>query len=156
MAFKVLPIVHEIGRSSIEYKITVVSNFSSHISAQNVIVKIPTPLTTANVDISVPIGKAKYVPSENAIVWKLDFLLIFRIYRFQGASDYTLTANANLVATNEKKSWSKPPISLDFQVLMFTSSGIMIRFLKVFEKSNYETVKWVRYITKAGTYEFRI
>ena len=30
-----------------------------------------------------------------------------------------------------------------------------MRFLKVFEKSNYQTIKWVRYITKAGTYSHR-
>ena len=31
-----------------------------------------------------------------------------------------------------------------------------LRFLKVFEKSNYQTIKWVRYITKAGQYQHRI
>lgn len=83
------------------------------------------------------------------------YSLNFRIYRFQGASVFTLSANALLVSTNDKKIWCKPPISIDFQVLMFTSSGLMVRFLKVFERTNYETVKWVRYITKAGSYEFR-
>ena len=39
---------------------------------------------------------------------------------------------------------------------MFTSSGLHVRFLKVFERSQYQTVKWVRYITKAGSYEFRM
>lgn len=33
---------------------------------------------------------------------------------------------------------------------MFTASGLMVRFLKIFEKSNYPSVKWVRYMTKAG------
>ena len=45
---------------------------------------------------------------------------------------------------------------MDFQVLMFTASGLVVRFLKVFEKSNYNAVKWVRYMTKAGTYEIRV
>lgn len=40
------------------------------------------------------------------------------------------------------------------QVLMFTASGLLVRFLKVFEKSNYQSVKWVRYLTTAkGTYQ---
>src|SRR5438105_11141663 len=55
-----------------------------------------------------------------------------------------------------KKAWSRPPISMDFQVLMFTSSGLLVRFLKVFEKSNYSSVKWVRYMTKAGSYQIRV
>jgi hypothetical protein len=37
---------------------------------------------------------------------------------------------------------------------MFTASGLLVRFLKVFEKSNYQSVKWVRYLTTAkGTYQ---
>lgn len=40
---------------------------------------------------------------------------------------------------------------------MFTASGLAVRFLKVFEKSNYNSVKWVRYLTKAnGTYQIRV
>lgn len=42
------------------------------------------------------------------------------------------------------------------QVPMFAASGLHVRFLKVFEKSNYQTIKWVRYITKAGSYQHRI
>lgn len=37
---------------------------------------------------------------------------------------------------------------------MFTSSGLLVRFLKVFERSGYQSVKWVRYLTKAnGSYQ---
>ena len=42
------------------------------------------------------------------------------------------------------------------QVPMFAASGLHVRFLKVFEKTNYQTIKWVRYITKAGQYQHRI
>ena len=37
---------------------------------------------------------------------------------------------------------------------MFTASGLTVRFLKVFEKKDYSSVKWVRYLTKAeGSYK---
>ena len=40
---------------------------------------------------------------------------------------------------------------------MFTSSGLIVRFLRVFERSNYNSIKWVRYLTKAsGTYQIRV
>jgi len=40
---------------------------------------------------------------------------------------------------------------------MFTSSGLIVRFLKVFEKNSYHSIKWVRYLTKAsGTYQIRV
>ena len=39
---------------------------------------------------------------------------------------------------------------------MFTGSGLVVRYLKIVEKSGYETVKWVRYMTRAGSYQIRI
>lgn len=42
------------------------------------------------------------------------------------------------------------------QTPMFTASGLQVRSLKVFEKSNYETTKWVRYVTKGGQYQIRM
>jgi AP-2 complex subunit mu-1 len=40
---------------------------------------------------------------------------------------------------------------------MFTASGLLVRYLKVFEKSGYNSVKWVRYLSKAnGSYQIRV
>lgn len=64
---------------------------------------------------------------------------------------------ADLAAVTNRTAWARPPIDVDFQVLMFTASGLLVRFLKVFEKSNYNSVKWVRYLTKAaGSYQVRV
>lgn len=80
-----------------------------------------------------------------------------RIPRLQGGAECTLTAMAELTATTNRVAWARPPIDVDFQVLMFTASGLLVRFLKVFEKSNYNSVKWVRYLTKAaGSYQIRV
>ncbi len=39
---------------------------------------------------------------------------------------------------------------------MVTASGLIVRYLKVVEmKLNYQTTKWVRYLTKAAQYEIR-
>lgn len=70
LPFRVHPVVTEIGKSKIEYKILVKANFSSKLNANNVVLTIPTPLNTAGVTCSVSAGKAKYVPAENSIVWK--------------------------------------------------------------------------------------
>ncbi len=78
-----------------------------------------------------------------------------RFARFSGQSEYVLTANADLSTTTQQKIWSRPPISVMFSLLMFTSSGLLVRYLKVFEKSDYASVKWVRYITNNGAYEVR-
>jgi len=40
------------------------------LNANNVVLRIPTPLNTTNVNAKVGVGKAKYVPAENVIIWK--------------------------------------------------------------------------------------
>ncbi|KAK9727998.1 clathrin associated protein complex medium subunit [Basidiobolus ranarum] len=145
--FKVYPVVNEMGKTRVEYKIQVKANFSPKLYANNVVLKIPTPLNTAGTNIRVSSGKAKYVPDENCIIWK--------VQKFQGQAEYGFSCEVTLTSMTIVKAWSRPPISMDFQVLMFTSSGLLVRFLKVFEKSNYQSVKWVRYMTKAGSYQIR-
>jgi AP-2 complex subunit mu-1 len=93
-------------------------------------------------------GRAQYEPEHRAIVW--------RIRRFNGGTECHLNAEADLVHTTRKKTWTRPPISMDFQVIMFTASGLNVRSLKVYEKSSYETFKWVRYVTRGGQYQIRI
>ncbi|CAE6498303.1 unnamed protein product [Rhizoctonia solani] len=148
LPLRVHPIVVEHGTSRVEYTVAVKASFNPKLSATNVVLRIPTPLNTTSVDTKVPQGKAKYVPAENVVVWKIP--------RLQGGSELTFTAMAELTATTTRQAWARPPIDVDFQVLMFTASGLLVRFLKVLEKNNYQSVKWVRYLTKAsGTYQIR-
>lgn len=147
LPFKVHAIVNEVGKTKVEYSIGVRANFGSKLFATNVVVRIPTPLNTARITERCTQGKAKYEPSENNIVWKIG--------RFTGQSEFVLSAEAELTSMTNQKSWSRPPLSMDFSLLMFTSSGLLVRYLKVFEKSNYSSVKWVRYMTRAGSYEIR-
>jgi AP-2 complex subunit mu-1 len=147
LPFKIQVIVNEIGKSKVEYSIAIRANYGPKLFATNVVVKIPVPLNTASTTHRSSQGKAKYEPSENAIVW--------RIARFTGQSEYVFSAEAALSAMTTQKAWSRPPLSMQFSLLMFTSSGLLVRYLKVFEKTNYSSVKWVRYMTRAGSYEIR-
>ncbi|TRM61232.1 clathrin adaptor mu subunit, partial [Schizophyllum amplum] len=148
LPLRVIPTVTEIGKTQVQYNVTVKTNFNNKLSATNVVVRIPTPLNTTTVDCQVLNGKAKYTPGENVVVWKIP--------RLQGGQECTLSATAERTSTTNQQTWARPPIDVDFQVLMFTASGLIVRFLKVFEKSNYSSVKWVRYLTKAnGSYQIR-
>ncbi|KAN0115358.1 Mu homology domain containing protein [Hyaloscypha variabilis] len=147
LPFKVHAIVNEVGKTKVEYSIAIRANYGSKLFATNVIVKIPTPLNTARITERCTQGKAKYEPSENVIIWKIP--------RFTGQNEFVLSAEATLTSMTNQKAWSRPPLSLNFSLLMFTSSGLLVRYLKVFEKSNYSSVKWVRYMTRAGSYEIR-
>lgn len=70
LPLRVLATVNEIGTSGVSYIIAIKTNFDSKLSATSVVIRIPTPLNTTDVDCKVPNGKAKYVPGENVIVWK--------------------------------------------------------------------------------------
>ncbi|KAI6713941.1 hypothetical protein JHW43_003491 [Diplocarpon mali] len=147
LPFKVHAIVNEVGKTKVEYSIAIRANYGSKLFATNVVVRVPTPLNTTKITERCTQGKAKYEPSENNIVWKIP--------RFTGQNEFVLSAEATLTSMTNQKAWSRPPLSLDFSLLMFTSSGLLVRYLKVFEKSNYSSVKWVRYMTRAGSYEIR-
>jgi len=44
----------------------------------------------------------------------------------------------------------RAPISVKFEIPYFTVSGIQVRYLKIVEKSGYQALPWVRYITQNG------
>ncbi|KAG6571847.1 AP-2 complex subunit mu, partial [Cucurbita argyrosperma subsp. sororia] len=148
LPFRVLPTIKELGRTHMEVNVKVKSVFGAKMFALGVVIKIPVPKQTAKTSFQVTSGRAKYNASIDCIVWK--------IRKFPGQTEPTMSAEVELISTiTERKAWTRPPIQMEFQVPMFTASGLRVRFLKVWEKSGYNTVEWVRYITKAGSYEIR-
>jgi len=147
--FKLLPNVKILGRNRMELSLGVTAMYDRNITATNVKINFPCPKNTARASIhSIGNGKAKYEPSQGAIIW--------RIRRFPGRHEYSLLAEVELASTVSDKQWVRPPVSMNFDVPQFTASGLRVRFLKVLEKSNYKVVKWIRYVTRAGNYEHRI
>lgn len=147
LPFKVIPQVTEIGQHRVEYDITIKATFGNKLYASDVVVHIPTPLNTSSTTQSCSNGRVKYDPSVSQLVWKIN--------RFSGGSEHSVHCEAQLAPSTNQKPWSRPPISMEFSLAMFTSSGIVVRYLKIFEKSNYSTVKWVKYVVRAGSYEIR-
>ena len=82
----------------IEYSIKIRAIFEASDIANNVVVKIPVPANTASVKVySEGAGKGKYEPEKSMILW--------RIKKFQGDSEYILTAVANLTTIKSDKVW---------------------------------------------------
>jgi AP-2 complex subunit mu-1 len=102
LPFRVIPLVREVGRTKMEVKVVLKSNFKPSLLGQKIEVKIPTPLNT----------------SENAIVWK--------IKRMAGMKETQLSAEIELLETDTKKKWTRPPISMNFEV-PFAPSGFKVR-----------------------------
>eukprot|EP00095_Tigriopus_kingsejongensis_P001735 maker-scaffold514_size150699-snap-gene-0.30 protein:Tk01735 transcript:maker-scaffold514_size150699-snap-gene-0.30-mRNA-1 annotation:"clathrin-adaptor protein " len=83
---------------------------------------------------------------------------LMRIKRMAGMKESQISAEIELLQTDSKKKWTRPPISMNFEV-PFAPSGFKVRYLKVFEPklnySDHDVIKWVRYIGRSGLYETR-
>ncbi|KAK6454479.1 Mu homology domain-containing protein [Scheffersomyces xylosifermentans] len=166
LPFRVYPQVQEIGRSKLSYKLRIKSCFPPKVPATNVQIRIPTPKGVIKSYSSNSSGKSKFHPEENVIIWKFN--------KFFGEQEHVLTAEVELAGnsnddikdddtdadksftqSNSILNWTRPPITLEFKIEMFACSGLSVKFLKVHEKSNYKTVKWVKYSTHSGSYDIR-
>ena len=144
--------VKEQSKSRMEVDFRLKADFPEKLYATDVLVKIPCPHNTANVKVRVANGKAKYDATCHSIVWKMS--------RMVGGSEIGFSAEISLIqstlAVNDK-AWSRPPISINFVLAMFSASGLQVEQLKVTEpKMNYTATKWVRYVSKGGQYQCRI
>jgi AP-2 complex subunit mu-1 len=146
--FRLIPTVKEESRTKLLLNLKIHADYADDRKATTVVIKFPVPTSTASAHIDVSRGRARYEPGERAIVW--------RISGMPGRSEATMSADVDLVPSTRDKQWVRPPISMDFQIPMVSVSGVQVRFLKVYEKSAYQTSRWVRYLSKAGEYQQRI
>lgn len=83
------------------------SIFDASNFATNVVIKIPVPKNTENCWVyATGTGKAKYEPEKQALMW--------RIKKFNGDSEFVITAEVSLTQTKTDKQWVRPPISMEF------------------------------------------
>ncbi|KAL9325341.1 hypothetical protein ACSQ67_005986 [Phaseolus vulgaris] len=119
-------------------------------TATNVEIELPVPADATNPNVRTSMGSASYAPEKDALIWK--------IRSFPGGKEYMLRAEFRLpsIIDEEATPERKAPIRVKFEIPYFTVSGIQVRYLKIIEKSGYQALPWVRYITMAGEYELRL
>jgi AP-1 complex subunit mu len=141
-------VVEPHSHSRIEYMIKAKSQFKQRSTANNVEIVIPVPPDADTPSFKTSIGSVKYAPERDAIVWT--------IKQFHGGKEYLMRAHFGLPSvSNEEDKKDKPPITVKFEIPYFTVSGIQVRYLKIIEKSGYQALPWVRYITQNGDYQLR-
>lgn len=137
------------SHSRIEYMIKAKSNFKRRSTANNVEIIIPVPADADSPSFKTTMGRVEYVPDRDAIIW--------RIKQFQGQKEFMMRAHFGLPSiSGEEATVTKAPISVQFEIPYFTVSGIQVRYLKIIEKSGYQALPWVRYITQNGDYQIRM
>merc|ERR1712203_594471 len=148
-------VVEPHSHSRIEYMIKAKSQFKQRSTANNVEILVPVPPDADSPSFKTSIGTVKYAPERDAVVWS--------IKQFHGGKEYLMRAHFGLPSisasdVDKKKtddSW-KAPIAVKFEIPYFTVSGIQVRYLKIIEKSGYQALPWVRYITANGDYQLRM
>ena len=142
-------VVEPHSHSRIEYMIKAKSQFKQRSTANNVEIVVPVPPDADSPSFKTSIGSVKYAPERDAIVWS--------IKQFHGGKEYLMRAHFGLPSvSNEEDKKDRPPITVKFEIPYFTVSGIQVRYLKIIEKSGYQALPWVRYITQNGDYQLRM
>eukprot|EP00128_Syssomonas_multiformis_P000960 Colp12_sorted_trinity150504_noHs@19979 len=141
-------VVERHSHSRVEYMIKAKSQFKRRSTANNVEIVIPVPADADTPKFKTTIGTVKYAPELNAIIWS--------IKQFQGGKEFLMRAHFGLPSIDADEADGRPPIRVKFEIPYFTTSGIQVRYLKIIEKSGYQALPWVRYITQNGDYEMRL
>ncbi len=142
--------VEKHSRSRTEYFVKARSGYKDRSTATDVEIMLPLPPDAISPVFKTSQGSAVYAPEHDALVWK--------IKQFPGGREFTMRARFGLpsVAAEEVSLGRMPPIKVKFSIPYFSVSGIQVRYLKVTERSGYQSLPWVRYLTEAGSYELRM
>ncbi|CAA6661190.1 unnamed protein product [Spirodela intermedia] len=136
------------SRSRIELTVKARSQFKERSTATNVEIQLPLPPDATNPNVRT--SMALLLTPRRAMPWsgRLSPFLV----------EYMLRAESTLpsITAEEAIPEKKAPIRVKFEIPYFTVSGIQVRYLKIIEKSGYQALPWVRYITMAGEYELRL
>jgi AP-1 complex subunit mu len=140
-------VIERHAHSRVEYMIKAKSQFKRRSTANNVEIIIPVPHDADSPKFKTTIGSVKYTPEANSVIWNMK--------SFPGGKEYLMRAHFGLPSVVSEETEGKPPIQVKFEIPYFTTSGIQVRYLKIIEKSGYQALPWVRYITQNGDYQLR-
>uniref|UniRef100_A0A7N9AZD1 Adaptor related protein complex 1 subunit mu 3 n=1 Tax=Mastacembelus armatus TaxID=205130 RepID=A0A7N9AZD1_9TELE len=135
-------VIEKFSHSRVEIKVKARSQFKSRSTANNVSILVPVPSDADSPKFKTSTGSAKWMPEKNVVQWN--------IKSFPGGKEYIMRAHFGLPSVESDELEAKRPITVNFEIPYFTVSGIQVRYLKIIEKSGYQALPWVRYITQSG------
>lgn len=140
-------VIERHAHSRVEIMVKAKSQFKRRYTANNVEIMVPVPSDADSPKFKTTMGSARYVPEKSSVVWS--------IRSFQGGKQFVMRAHFGLPSVVAEDADGRPPISVKFEIPYFTMSGVQVRYLKVIEKSGYQALPWVRYVTRNGDYQLR-
>ncbi|VTJ54072.1 Hypothetical predicted protein [Marmota monax] len=140
-------VIEKFSHSRVEIMVKAKGQFKKQSVANGVEISVPVPSDADSPRFKTSVGSAKYVPEKNVVIWS--------IKSFPGGKEYLMRAHFGLPSVEKEEVDGRPPIGVKFEIPYFTVSGIQVRYMKIIEKSGYQALPWVRYITQSGDYQLR-
>jgi len=129
--------------SRVEYMVKCRAQFKRRSTANNVEIMVPVPDDADSPKFRASTGGVQYAPDKSAFIWK--------IKQLGGGREFLMRAHFGLPSVRGDQEIDKrAPITVKYEIPYFTVSGIQVRYLKIVEKSGYQALPWVRYITQNG------
>eukprot|EP01100_Stratorugosa_tubuloviscum_P001396 TRINITY_DN1312_c0_g1_i1.p1 TRINITY_DN1312_c0_g1~~TRINITY_DN1312_c0_g1_i1.p1 ORF type:complete len:444 (-),score=165.00 TRINITY_DN1312_c0_g1_i1:131-1462(-) len=158
LPFKIFPFIEEINGQRIDLLIKIRSDFPMDNTGVNVEVVIPVSKITSSVTFEFNQEQSNN-NNQDITEFKLnEKVIIWQILKILPNSERFIRCKLSL-ASLPKNTIKKElgPVSLKFEIPMFTCSNLMIRGLSIIERgNNYSPSKWVRSFTQVRSYVSRI
>jgi AP-1 complex subunit mu len=134
--------------TQIHFIVKMKTNYKSKVSANFIELMIPLPSDCQGLKTKCSKGKAKHVPDKNVVGWKIG--------TFAGKKEATMEVKLNLPSLKSNTgNFKTRPVEVIFDISHYTLSGLNVRYLKIKEKSNYNSLSWVRYVARNGNFMMR-
>jgi len=152
--FRLYPCVEEPGPGQLDVIIKLVTDFPDSSFANKICIIVPLPKAT--VSASCELDRTSNIEE----MYEFDSVkkrILWKMKRLDGGIDTSkiiIRLNLDDVPGNHKREIG--PISVNFEIPMYISSAIFIRALKIVEQKESNPSRWVRSITKSGSYVSRV
>ena len=159
--FKIYPTIYD-DNYKIELKINLQSTFDKNFYAGNVTIKFNVPKNTNNVHFQLE-KDAKILDKLNPVIQKTDYIqsekiCYWKIGKIQGEQNKELITKITLLdnkIANAKKELG--PITISFDIPNFNLSKVQIKECNILTNDKkYNPSKWLRILTQAYSYVFRL
>jgi AP-4 complex subunit mu-1 len=150
--FRFYPLIETISEYKVHWIIKLVCTLDKLKVGTHLLIRIPLPSVTHNVvvEFSSQNNSCEYKSNEKVVLWG--------IQEIQGQSEHIcsirMTFGKSLVGNDLKRSLG--PLSMKFEIPMTNYSGLTVRYLKIEERGDYTPQRWIRYITQASSYVYRV
>ena len=132
----------QISERRFELIFKVQTNYKQKVVANFVEFLIPISQNCTGLESVMSCGEGKTAPEESAYSWK--------VHAVAGKKDLCLRLSFDVGVDCKQYAFKTQPIRVHFEIPFYTLSGVLVKFLKIKDRSDYKALSWVRYLAKNG------